>query len=589
MIGVPTPVAGVTEVVSIAVGPVSTCAIHRSGRVSCWGQLSGQYPWEGDELECQPWVLSPVTIPGIDSAVDVLIDHSVHVVLRSGHVVEWSNGCPRPGEPSPLPGVVPGIDSAVALSGNCVLRRGGEVDCRWSWHRGFEAVLGLDDAVDLASTGGRQTCAVRRSGEVWCWRDGSDQEAPSRAVRVAGIDDAIRIAGSDSHTLALRRSGLVSTWGLLDAAGGFRQPSSSVVTVAGVDQVVDVVDGDHTCAVRSDGSAWCWGSNRASGLGLGEQAWYGAAVDVPGLTDAVRVVSGHAFSCALRVGGRVGCWGRIVDSHQPTALSAFDGATSLVAGKDEVCAMMSHDGGVCRSAGGRHSRAGGPAKDVRLPRLAGSELFAVSRDDAGPAGASLDRRGRLFGWSTKGARPPLGGIEDIVQMASSDAGTRAILRSGKVLCWTRADVGAVKAVELPGMVDAVGVIEAAMHLYALSRTGLIYGVDRCDAPPIVVPNVADVVQLTPAKGPPFCVRFRSGKVACCDDAVSGYACRLGQPLTTLAGVDNAVDVSQADDHGCAVRANGHVVCWGDNTEGAVGRPYRDAAPSPVQIIPPLPR
>ena len=85
------------------------------------------------------------------------------------------------------------------------------------------AVSGLSNVVSLSSGGGYHHCAVLANGTVKCWGDNTSAQIGD------GTYDARRIAP---------------------------------VTVTGLNGVVQVSVGErHTCARKSDGTVWCWGSN----------------------------------------------------------------------------------------------------------------------------------------------------------------------------------------------------------------------------------------------------------------------------------------------------------------------------------------
>jgi alpha-tubulin suppressor-like RCC1 family protein len=67
---------------------------------------------------------------------------------------------------------------------------------------------------------------------------------------------------------------------------------------------------DHTCAVRSDGTAWCWGRDDYGQLGDGALVDRTTPVRVAGLTHVKAIAGGNNHSCAIDSDGKVWCWGR---------------------------------------------------------------------------------------------------------------------------------------------------------------------------------------------------------------------------------------------------------------------------------------
>lgn len=107
----------------------------------------------------------------------------------------------------------------------------------------------------------------------------------------------------------------------------------------------------HYCAVKRDGTVWCWGSNEYGQLGRtleesdrcsspryqGNNGWvypsYACATQprqVPGLVDVVEVDSSDATTCARKRDGTVWCWGLnlagLIGDDLPAALEVCPSA-----------------------------------------------------------------------------------------------------------------------------------------------------------------------------------------------------------------------------------------------------------------------
>jgi hypothetical protein len=72
--------------------------------------------------------------------------------------------------------------------------------------------------------------------------------------------------------------------------------------------VVSVALGDHTCAIKQDGSLWCWGRNDSGQLGDGTNTDKNAPVQIMS-SGVVAVSLGGAHTCAVKQDGSLWCWG----------------------------------------------------------------------------------------------------------------------------------------------------------------------------------------------------------------------------------------------------------------------------------------
>jgi alpha-tubulin suppressor-like RCC1 family protein len=286
-------------------------------------------------------------------------------VLESGHVVCWGSNAggrigngesaSEPVAPTVVEGLDGMVDVAVSLVHSCALSSDGTVHC---WGNNEDGQLGdnslvnspfpvqvaeLTDATAI-SAGTYHTCAI--TGEetgrrAYCWGGnfnnqagvavGEETKVPVRVTASSGTPLAgyTAISSGAVHTCAMKPSGgqgghTVVCWGSNfggqlgngDMQSEHSVPMGSVRQKSDMAEIKDFVSGslaageNSTCAIRMDGSVWCWGDGSRGHFGseaLAEVQY--AAVKYPGVGDARRLWHGLYHVCAERASGRVVCWG----------------------------------------------------------------------------------------------------------------------------------------------------------------------------------------------------------------------------------------------------------------------------------------
>lgn len=198
-------------------------------------------------------------------------------------------------------------------------------------------------AVQVAA-GPRNTCVLFDDGAVYCWGENEygtlGRDHPSVAVRcpgspaayycdpvpqrVADLGAVSRIAIGHAVACALQSDGRVVCWGdntsgefgrdVTTGAGQNRFPVMLESGAALTDVVQVGVAGATACALKNDGTVWCWGSNQACFLGLGATPtteFVRTARAVSGLAAPVtQLAMGGGHVCALQASvPAVYCWG----------------------------------------------------------------------------------------------------------------------------------------------------------------------------------------------------------------------------------------------------------------------------------------
>lgn len=418
----------------LELGRRHTCATLDDGRVACFGANDRGQLGNGNQ---QP--TAQVAIVGGLAAVRELavVSETSCVVLAGADVRCWGsdadgvlgNGLPAGTLPHE-PARVAEVDDAIAVASgddfSCAVRRSGQLWCWGGDRRGQlgdgpatsgrstpRAVAGLEHVVGVA-TGSAHTCAVDRRGDVHCFGDNAagqcvrdKRKRIDTPVKVGGLHQVKAVALGERHSCALQSNGSVSCWGDLPGRG-----DSSPTTVAGLSGIVELTAGArHTCARAASGRAWCWGENLRGQIGDGTGA---GQLDEPvlsprpvaRLTDAVALAGGGTFGCAVRRDGKVSCWGDNAD-RQLGSGTASDVWTTPVPVR-----RLSGMRGV--AAGRHHVCAHGAGKVVCWGRGEHGEL-GVEQDRVPEPGPSV----------------PL----DVVELAVGAEHSCARLGDGAVACW----------------------------------------------------------------------------------------------------------------------------------------------------------
>lgn len=184
----------------------------------------------------------------------------------------------------------------------------------------------------------RHACAIV-GGAIACWGDNEKGQLGDGTTKRRGAPARVALGGRATqvspgwgHTCALRSDGRAFCWG-----SGRPRPAPVALPA---DVVEVAAGGQHSCARRRDGSVWCWGSGHYGQLGDGTTADRERPVRVRGLDDARGIAAGLYHTCATRADGAAWCWGNGGGGEDgaaarwlvPSKVSGSDGALEVAAG-----------------------------------------------------------------------------------------------------------------------------------------------------------------------------------------------------------------------------------------------------------------
>lgn len=215
------------------------------------------------------------------------------------------------------------------------------------------------------SSGGSHACGVARGGKAYCW--GADTYG-ALGDGVAGdgnrttpypVNGGIlfrAVSAGATHTCGVSTTGTGYCWGDLPGRGSsyLPLPVAAGIVFASID-----AGGGHDCGISTDGSAYCWGTNYDGRLGIGTTS-YTVVVNATRVLTDVRfrdIHLGFQFTCALATNGRAYCWGSnrhgqlgdgtMRDSSVPVAVAGGLTFTSMGAGADQACGVTSNGATYC--------------------------------------------------------------------------------------------------------------------------------------------------------------------------------------------------------------------------------------------------
>jgi alpha-tubulin suppressor-like RCC1 family protein len=245
----------------------------------------------------------------------------------------------------------------------------------WCWGDGGDGRLGDGTGTNrntpvTTSTGGTTwksvfcgtffTLAIKTDGTLWGWGyNGNgqlgDNSITNRFVPVvtsAGGNNWKQVSGGGNHTAAIKTDGTLWLWGQSnsgqlgtnDVTPDRRTPVTTFI--GGTDWKSVNCGNSHTAAIKTDGSLWIWGA-AAAGLGINNAATRSIPVTTfAGGNNWKQVSCGYQYTAAIKTDGTLWTWGRNNEGqlginntdNRSTPVTTFAGGTNWkqVSGKFRI-------------------------------------------------------------------------------------------------------------------------------------------------------------------------------------------------------------------------------------------------------------
>ncbi len=574
----PVMVQGVTNAIAIAAGGEHACAVRYDGSALCWGRNDEGELGNGQTTSQPTTVPVPVSLGALNAVSITAGSEYTFALIADGSAVCWGeNGLGELGNgttassSTPVPVSSPlanAISIAAGAFHTCAVLASGRAQC---WGYNFHGQLGdgtkndrdkpvaptgLTNAIAIGA-GRDHTCALLGDATARCWGSAAqlgykaqdDSATPSSSFPVTGVSGSIsarHIAGGDSHTCAVRSNGSASCWGLNNSGqvGDNTTFTRTTPTAVKITNAVAVALGlRHSCALTADGTMDCWGDNSSGQLGDGSTTGRAFPSDVFFANNVMGIATGNAHSCALLADGTANCWGnnsvgqlgdgtttnRSLATTNVTNLTSTNiRAAAITAGDTHTCALRSNGTVLCW---------GGNA--------AGQLGDGTKIDRAMPVGVAVPN-GFL--------------LSTAVGIAAGGSHTCALNADGGVRCWGANDAGQLgdgtttsrskaQNTNISGVESAVAVVAGESHTCALIANGTV----RCWG------------------------ANNDGQLG-----VGSSTAGSTKPLP-VPGIKTAIAIAAGSFHTCAILADGSVQCWGLNKPGQIGDKTTTTRFTPVTV------
>lgn len=315
------------DFVEITTGATHSCGLMSDGTVWCWGEgVHGELGiGSNSDTDEMSSAISGYSFRKISSGL-----YYTCGITDDGVTYCWGdNGAGRSGNNAPGSKNTPGV------------------------------VLGGHTFIDI-SAGHMVTCALDTDRSYWCW--GSNQYGTYGDGGSTPTSNNTPVQGND--------------------LGPWKEISVGI---------------EHVCGIKMDGTAWCWGRNNSGQLGNGLQGTSLVQRTPQQVSDTgpwISINAGMSNTCAVKANGSLWCWGHrqygTIGDNGGTTYGTYATTPTLVTTPDYVTSgqrivfatASSWSGGSIDEPAGAHAKCQAAAETAGLP---GRYMAWIATNDFAPA------------------------------------------------------------------------------------------------------------------------------------------------------------------------------------------------------------
>jgi alpha-tubulin suppressor-like RCC1 family protein len=277
----------------------------------------------------------------------------------------------------------------------------------------------------LVSGGNGHTVAIKKDGTLWGWGganvgqlgDGTNKNK-NYPVKISSDTNWLRIEAGIAHSIALKSDGTLWGWGYskegrVGTAKGITGGMILQPTQLGTDTDWKTFSagGEHTLAIKNNGSLWAWGSNEFGQLGTNTISGYTVNLTRIGNdSNWMAVSAGNYFSMGLKNDGTLWTWGfnrwyqlgdsTSIDKNKPVKIGRDSTWIQIAAGGENGHAIKS-DGTLWAWGYNNYGSLGDSSTvDKKVPTQIGNETSwkSISKGDGGGFTIAIKSDSSIWTW-----------------------------------------------------------------------------------------------------------------------------------------------------------------------------------------------
>ncbi len=427
-------------------------------------------------------------------------------------------------------------------------------------------------------------------------------------IKIPGLKDIVKISAVDNYCMALRKDGVVFSWGINlwgNLGDGTTTNRSSPLPVLNLVNIKDVFAGyDTSAAIDNNGKVFVWGKNIFGEIENSEEKMFSIPRELIGVGEIKKISIGRNFCVFLKKDNTVVTIGKnnygqlgngtTEDSSELTVVNGLNNICQIYAGYDNVMALT-NDGTVYSWGNNWQGQLGNGTTEASYVPVEITNLENIVFLDRCIA---VDSQGEVWYWSkTKNSghiptKEP--NLSNILMVSGSDEHCLALDENGAIWAWGNNNYGQlgygnlkyrttpIKIFDMTNVKKVSAGNEFAMILkndgtvwtWGKSKFGALGLGDKLDTvyKPTQIMELNDITDII--CGNNHCLALNSSNEIYAwgynTAGEIGNGTRIQQTVPVKLNLSGIVKISAGNSHSLAVDDSGNLYAWGNNSQGQIG-------------------